>query len=235
MNKFCLPQALSNDDIDKLENIASQKRVLHYNDTLYHAGDTFEGLYAVSSGSFKSVFIAENGDTQITSFSFPGEILGFDGYSGKNHTTYAQALETASVCFLPFDQLDQLSKKVPALQQQIYNLFSAEIQNTNDTLLLLGKRSADARLAALLMNISSRYSQRGYSATQFRLSMSRTDIANYLGLTIETVSRLTKRFQQQELIEIRQRDVHILNLIELSELAGTHCNFNESQIASSSN
>merc|ERR1711916_395493 len=109
--------------------------------------------------------------------------------------------------------------------------FSAEIQDHNDFLLMMGKRSAEDRLAALLMNISSRYSQRGYSATQFRLTMSRTDISNYLGLTIETVSRLIRRFQKDELIEVKQRDITILDLVGLSELAGTHCTYEEQSVS----
>ncbi|WP_317933414.1 fumarate/nitrate reduction transcriptional regulator Fnr [Halioxenophilus sp. WMMB6] len=227
VSKFCLPHTLSGEDINHLEGIVQQKRVLHAGETLYHSGDHFDGLYAISSGSFKSVVIATNGDSQITEFAFPGEILGFDAYHGKTHNTFAEALETSSVCFLPQAQLDTLSQKVPALQQQLYNLFSAEIQSNNEFLLMMGKRSAEDRLAALLINISSRYSQRGYSATQFRLSMSRTDIANYLGLTIETVSRLIRRFQKEELIAVSQRDITIIDLVGLSELAGTHCTYEQ--------
>ncbi len=227
VSKFCLPHTLSSEDIGQLEGVVQQKRVLHAGETLYHTGDHFEGLFAISSGSFKSVVIATNGDSQITEFSFPGEILGFDAYHGKTHNSFAEALETSSVCFLPQAQLDLLSQKVPALQQQLYNLFSAEIQSNNEFLLMMGKRSAEDRLAALLINISSRYSQRGYSATHFRLSMSRTDIANYLGLTIETVSRLIRRFQKEGLIEVSQRDITIIDLVGLSELAGTHCTYEE--------
>ena len=223
VSKFCLPHTLSGEDIGHLEGIVQQKRVLHAGESLYHSGDPFDGLYAISSGSFKSVVIATNGDSQITQLAFPGEILGFDAYHGKSHNTFAEALETSSVCFLPQSQLETLAHEVPALQQQLYNLFSAEIQENNEFLLMMGKRSAEDRLAALLMNISSRYSRRGYSATQFRLTMSRTDIANYLGLTIETVSRLIRRFQKEELIEVSQRDISILDLVGLSELAGTHC------------
>lgn len=218
---------LSGEDIGHLEGIVQQKRVLHAGESLYHSGDVFDGLYAISSGSFKSVVIASNGDSQITQFAFPGELLGFDAYHGKSHNTFAEALETSSVCFLPQTQLETLAHEVPALQHQLYNLFSAEIQQNNEFLLMMGKRSAEDRLASLLMNISSRYSQRGYSATQFRLSMSRTDIANYLGLTIETVSRLIRRFQKEELIEVSQRDINILDLVGLSELAGTHCAYSD--------
>ncbi len=231
VSKFCLPHTLSGEDITHLEGIVQQKRVVHAGETLYHSGDNFEGLFAISSGSFKSVVIATNGDSQITQFAFPGEILGFDAFHGKTHNTFAEALETSSVCFLPQTQLDGLAQKVPPLQQQLYNLFSAEIQDHNDFLLMMGKRSAEDRLAALLMNISSRYSQRGYSATQFRLTMSRTDIANYLGLTIETVSRLIRRFQKDELIEVKQRDITILDLVGLSELAGTHCTYEEQSVS----
>ncbi|MDX1491928.1 MAG: fumarate/nitrate reduction transcriptional regulator Fnr [Pseudohongiellaceae bacterium] len=221
--KLCLPTGLSDSEIGKMEEVAEQKRQLNTKEYLYKAGDSFSGLYAVRSGSFKSVVVAANGDSQITSFTFPGEILGLDAYKGKSHTSYAEALETSSVCALPFDQLESLAQRIPALQRHVYSIFSEEIQQENEILLLLGKRSAEMRMAAFLINLSSRYSQRGYSASQFHLSMSRGDIANYLGLTVETVSRLLNRLQKTGAISVTQRQVEITNMLALSELAGTHC------------
>jgi len=227
--KLCLPIGLSESEIDKMEEVAQQKRLLKTKDYLFRAGDAFTGLYAVRSGSFKSVVVAANGDSQITSFTFPGEILGLDAYKGRAHTSYAEALETSAVCMLPFDQLESLAQKIPALQRHVYSIFSEEIQQENEILLLLGKRSAEMRLAAFMINISSRYSQRGYSASQFHLSMSRGDIANYLGLTIETVSRLLNRLQKSGVIRVTQRQIEITNMLALSELAGTHCSIHEEE------
>ncbi|MFV8781322.1 fumarate/nitrate reduction transcriptional regulator Fnr [Microbulbifer sp. SA54] len=225
VRRLCLPVGLADEDIQRLEQVTRKKKILKAGDVLFRAGDSFSNLYAIRSGSFKSVVIGADGDTQVTHFALPGELLGLDGYSGSAHPSYAEALEDSSVCVLPFNQLEGLAQQVPALQKQIYTIFSEELKQENDVLLLLGKRSADMRLAALLLNISSRYARRGYSASEFVLSMPRTDIANYLGLTAETVSRLISRFQKQGLIKVQGRAVTILDLIALSELAGTHCSY----------
>ncbi|WP_346837512.1 fumarate/nitrate reduction transcriptional regulator Fnr [Microbulbifer sp. SAOS-129_SWC] len=225
VRRLCLPAGLSQPDIDRLEQITRRKKVVRAGETLFHVGDAFDNLYAIRSGSFKSAVIAADGDTQVTHFALPGELLGLDAYSSRTHPGYAEALEDSSVCVLPFSLLEILAQQVPALQQQIYSIFSEELKQENEILLLLGKRSADTRLAALLINISSRYARRGYSPNRFVLSMPRTDIANYLGLTAETVSRLFSRFQKEQLIRVSGREVEILDLIGLSELAGTHCSY----------
>ncbi|WP_288131336.1 fumarate/nitrate reduction transcriptional regulator Fnr [Microbulbifer sp.] len=225
VRKLCLPTGLADEEVEQLEQITRNKKTLKTGDLLFRAGDPFSCLYAIRSGSFKSAVIGADGDSQITHFALPGELLGLDGYSGSEHPSYAEALEDSSVCVLPFTQLEGLAQKVPALQKQIYTIFSEELKQENDVLLLLGKRSAEMRLAALLLNISSRYARRGYSACEFVLSMARMDIANYLGLTAETVSRLFSRFQKQGLIDVRGRAVAIIDLVALSELAGTHCSY----------
>ncbi|WP_428820208.1 fumarate/nitrate reduction transcriptional regulator Fnr [Microbulbifer sp. MCCC 1A16149] len=225
VRRLCLPVGLAEEDIERLEQVTRKKKILKAGDTLFRAGDPFSNLYAIRSGSFKSAVIGADGDTQVTHFALPGELLGLDAYSGGSHPGYAEALEDSSVCVLPFTQLENLAQQVPALQKQIYNIFSEELKQDSDVLLLLGKRSAESRLAALLINISSRYARRGYSASEFKLSMQRIDIANYLGLTAETVSRLISRFQKQGLIRVQGRAITILDLIALSELAGTHCSY----------
>lgn len=227
---LCLPAGLPEADIDRLERLSGSKRMLRAGETLYRAGDAFNSLYAIRSGSFKSVVMAVDGDTQVTNFALPGDLLGLDAYSCGSHPSFAEALVDSSVCVLPFSQLETLAREVPALQQQIYSIFSEELRQEKEVLLLLGKRAANARLAALLINISSRYARRGYSACRFVLSMPRTDIANYLGLTAETVSRLFSAFQKEGLIAVRGREVEILDLIALSDLAGTHCGFDDSEL-----
>ncbi|WP_226642537.1 fumarate/nitrate reduction transcriptional regulator Fnr [Microbulbifer variabilis] len=225
VRRLCLPAGLSQADIDRLEQVTGKKKLIKAGESLYRAGDPFQNLYAIRSGSFKNVVIAADGDTQVTHFALPGELLGLDAYSMRVHSSYAEALEDSSVCLLPFSQLEVLAQQVPALQQQIYSIFSEELRKENEILMLLGKRSADTRLAALLMNISSRYASRGYSSREFILSMPRIDIANYLGLTAETVSRLFSRFQKQGFIKVSGRIVQIQDLLGLSEVAGTHCSY----------
>ncbi|WP_299595226.1 fumarate/nitrate reduction transcriptional regulator Fnr [uncultured Microbulbifer sp.] len=220
---LCLPAGLSKSDIDRLEQVAHKKTLVQAGSTLFRAGDTFTSLYAIRSGSFKSVVIAADGDAQVTHFALPGELLGLDAYSNQFHPSYAEALEDSSVCELPFSQLETLAQQVPGLQKQIFNLFSDELRQEKEMVMLLGKRSAEARMAALLVNISERYARRGYSATAFNLTMPRTDIANYLGLTAETVSRLISRFQKQGVMKVNGRAVTLLDKPGLAALAGVSC------------
>ena len=220
---LCLPAGLSPEDINRLEQITRKKTVIKAGETLFRAGDMFTSLYAIRSGSFKSVVIAADGDAQVTHFALPGELLGLDAYSNQTHPSYAEALEDSSVCELPFAQLETLAQQVPGLQKQIFSLFSDELRQEKDMVMLLGKRSAEARMAALLVNISERYARRGYSATEFNLTMPRTDIANYLGLTAETVSRLISRFQKQQLMAVNGRAVNLLDKSGLAALAGGSC------------
>ena len=120
--------------------------------------------------------------------------MGFDAITNMQHPSFAQALETAMVCEIPFDILDDLSGKMPKLRQQIMRLMSSEIKSDQEMILLLSKMNAEERLAAFIHNLSKRYSARGFSAKEFRLTMTRSDIGNYLGLTVETISRLLGRF-----------------------------------------
>ena len=220
---LCLPAGLSSQDIERLEQVTRKKTVVKAGEQLFRAGDPFTSLYAIRSGSFKSVVIAADGDAQVTHFALPGELLGLDAYSSQSHPSFAEALEDSSVCELPFEQLETLAQQVPGLQKQIFNLFSDELRQEKDMVMLLGKRSAEARLAALLINISERYARRGYSAVDFNLTMQRLDIANYLGLTAETVSRLISRFQKQQLISVKGRAVNLLDKRGLATLAGASC------------
>ncbi|MDP5208619.1 fumarate/nitrate reduction transcriptional regulator Fnr [Microbulbifer sp. 2205BS26-8] len=228
VRRLCLPAGPSRADIDLLEDVTRRKRIVRSGEMLYSAGDSFQNLFAIHSGSFKCVVTAADGDIQVTHFALPGELLGLDAYSRRRHNSYSEVLEDSSVCLLPFVQLERLAQQVPALQQQIYSLFSGELRQENELLMLLGKRSSDTRLVAFLINISSRCALRKYSPNQFVLSMPRIDIANYLGLTTETISRLFSRLRREQLIRVDGRSVQILDIVGLSEIAGTQCSYENS-------
>ncbi len=137
-----------------------------------------------------------------------------------SHPSFAQALETAMVCEIPFDTLDDLSGKMPALRQQMMRLMSGEIKGDQDMILLLSKKNAEERLAAFVWNLSRRYGQRGFSQREFRLTMTRGDIGNYLGLTVETISRLLGRFQKSGMLAVKGKYITIENHAMLEALAG---------------
>ena len=152
-------------------------------------------------------------------FHLPGELLGLGAIHVGHHPCGARALETASVCELPYHRLEELSRRIPSLQHQLLRIMSAEILHDQQLLTLLGKKGAEERLAALLISLSDRYGERGFSYQEFHLSMSRSDIANYLGLAVETVSRLFTRFQDEGLLTAQRKYIRILDLQKMRELA----------------
>lgn len=208
---LCLPVSLNKSELDSLDDIIERKRPLHKQDKLINAGDKFHSLFAVRSGSFKSYISGSDGVEQIVGFHFPGDIVGFDAMRDDTHQSYTQALETAMVCELPYDTLDNVSNRYPKLRQQIMKFMSSEIKHDHDLMMLLSKRSAEERLLHFISHLSQRFDERGYSAKQFNLSMTRSEIGNYLGLTVETISRLLTRFQKEGLLKVDGKLITILD------------------------
>ncbi|MDP5291934.1 FNR family transcription factor [Oceanimonas sp. CHS3-5] len=220
ISQLCIPLGLNSDELDELDNIIERKKPIQKGQELFKAGEELKSLYAIRAGTVKSYTITEQGDEQITAFHLAGDLVGFDAISTGSHPSFAQALETAMVCEIPYEVLDDLSGKLPRLRQQIMRLMSNEINGDQQMILLLSKKTAEERLAAFLYGLSSRFSKRGFSPREFRLSMTRGDIGNYLGLTVETVSRLLGRFQKNDLIAVDGKYIRILDLPELAALAG---------------
>jgi CRP/FNR family transcriptional regulator len=199
------------EELDELEDIMRRGRPLKRGEHLFRASDPFESVFAVRSGAVKTYALSEEGEEQVTGFYLPGEIVGMDGISTAHHMSSAKTLETSSVCEIPFSRLEELSSKIPSLQHHFFSLMSREIQADRELHMLLSKKSADDRIASLLLSISARQQRRGLSAQRIRLPMSRYDIANYLGLAVETVSRIFTRFQQQGMLAVEGREIEILD------------------------
>jgi CRP/FNR family transcriptional regulator, anaerobic regulatory protein len=216
---ICLPIALEATDIDKLDSIIQRGRPLRKGEHAYRENTPFTSVYAVRSGTLKAYRVTDDGQEQVTGFYFPGEILGMDGISKNRHASSAKALETAAICEIPFERLGDLSTRIPSLQRHFFQLMSQEIADDQQLITLLGKNSAEQRIAALLVSISARNARRRLSATSFRLSMSRTDIGNYLGLTVETVSRVFSRFQKNSLLAVDNKEITILDIDALRDTA----------------
>ena len=206
--ELCLPRGLSPDDMKRFEAIVDQRPAMVRGKPLYQTGDVFTGLYAVKSGSFKTTISAPDGEDQITGFYLPGELFGFDGFD-DSHSCSAISLEHSTVCELPLSAIDQLMANVPSLRRELDRLMAREITADQSMLLQLSRRTAEQRLAAFLVSLSTRFRQRGFSPTEFTLSMSRHDIGNYLGVAAETVSRLFRRFSEQRLASANGRTIII--------------------------
>lgn len=220
MHGLCLPIGISKPDMDRLEKIIKRKQPLKRGELLFSQGDSFSSLYAIRSGSVKIYSIADDGCEQITGFLLPGELAGMDAINTEQHPSYAKALETTSYCEIPFAQLEDLAGQLPSLRHQLLRLMSKEIMNDEHMMLQLGKKTAEEKLASMLLSFSARFKERGFSASEFNLSMSRNDIGDYLGLAVETVSRLFTKFQEQTLIEVKGKFVRLNNMKALRKLAG---------------
>lgn len=220
LNGLCLPLGLDHKELTRLDDIIERKSPLNRGDHLFRVGDEFRSVFAVRSGSLKSYATTEEGHEQIIGFHFPGELVGLDAISESEHPLAAKALETTSICAIPYEQLEYLVGEMPSLRSQLMRLMSREISHDEQNIITLGQKSADERLAAFLMGLSERFRQRGFSATEFNLSMSRGDIGNYLGLALETVSRLLTRFQQDNLIKVDRKFIEIIDRKRLSAKAG---------------
>jgi len=217
---LCLPLSLGMEDLDALDEIVKRGRPLKKGEFLFRQGDAFNAVFAVRSGSLKTFSVTDLGEEQITGFHLPSELVGLSGMDTELHPVSAQALETTSVCEIPFERLDELSAHLPQLRRQLMRLMSREIRDDQQMMLLLSKKSADERIATFLVNLSARFRARGFSANQFRLAMSRNEIGNHLGLAVETVSRVFTRFQSSGLLQAEGKEVILLNPIELCAMAG---------------
>jgi CRP/FNR family transcriptional regulator len=222
LNNLCLPIAVASEDLGLLEEIIDRGRPLHRGDHVFRAGDAFDAVYAVRSGTVKSYSVTPAGEEQIIGFHMPGEIFGLGGLSSGQHSSGAIALETSAVCRIPFEEIEPLSRQLPSLQRHLFHLMSREIQEDQQLMLLLSKKTAEERIASLLLSLSSRLRRRGLSGARFRLPMSRGDMGNYLGLVVETVSRVLTRLQNNGVLKIQGREVEILEPKALADLAGTH-------------
>lgn len=215
---LCLPIAMDLKALEKVDQIVQRGRPLQAGAHLYSAGEEFHSFYAVRAGSFKSYLVTDDGVEQVTGFYLPGEVLGFDGVGTNRHTCNVVALETSSVCEIPFDRLEELSRHLPSLQHHLFQLMGRQIAVDHQMMITLSKKNAEARIATLLVSLSQRYSRRNLSARALRLPMSRMDIGNLLGLTIETVSRTFSRLHKIEVIEVDGREVVIRDQQRLNEL-----------------
>jgi len=216
---LCLPMSLTPEDVERLDAIVMRSRPLHRGDVLFQAGSRFRSLYVVKTGSVKTYTPSEEGGEQVLGFHLPGEIIGLEAIQSGQHTCSGKVLETSAICEIPFQRLEELSLAIPSLQHQMYRLLSKEIGQESEMLMLLGKRNAEERLASFLLSLSERFKKRGLSATDFYLSMSRHEIGSYLGLAVETVSRLFTRFQEESLLSAERKHVQLRDMEGLKAIA----------------
>jgi CRP/FNR family transcriptional regulator, anaerobic regulatory protein len=210
LRELCLPVGMSDEEMTALDNMVSTRRSVKRGEALFRAGEDFAALYAVRTGFFKTVVAAVDGREQVTGFQMAGELIGLDGISNDRHSCDAVALEDSQVCMIPYGQLETLSREFTLLQRQFHKIMSREIVRDHGVMLLLGSMRAEERLAAFLLNLTQRLQARGFSSNALVLRMTREEIGSYLGLKLETVSRTFSKFQEDGILEVKQRDIRII-------------------------
>jgi CRP/FNR family transcriptional regulator len=206
-------------DLSLPETIVRNRKLFKRGELLYRAGEPLRAIYAIRSGSVKTYVLTNDGRMQITGFHIAGELLGLGAIAAKYFTSEARVMETTMVCEVPLDVLEEYSEEIPTIRQQMLKIMSQEILDNQELMLLLGKKNADERLATFLLSISRRFQRRNYSPTKFNLSMSRSDIGNYLGIAEETVCRVFTRFQNEGLLATERRQVQLHDLDRLNKIA----------------
>jgi len=219
VRQLCLPGGIGNEEMLRLDQIVQRRRPIARGERLFRLGDPLAAVYVTRDGAFKSVSISEDGEEQVLGFHLPGELIGLDALGTGEHRCEGVALTAGNVCEIPYDELSTVAAQIPSLQQQLLRVIGQSVGRDHDHLGILVRRQANERIALFLHSLGERYRNVGQSDRQFQLPMSREDIARFLGLALETVSRGFSRLQDDGVIAVTGRRVEILNVPELVRLA----------------
>lgn len=217
LDKLCLPRGLSKSEVEHLSVIVKDNGVLEQGQYLYRQGDAFTGILAIKSGAAKLVTSDREGNEHILNVLLPGELLGFDGVQHNQYECSAIALETMSFCQVPGDELESLCQQVPGMMREFFK-HTGEVISDNIKHTVSIKRPAEEKLAFFLSNLGERLKQRGFSSDDFNLPLTRQEVGDYLGLTLETVSRTLKQFKDDGLITVQKKHITIINQQGLEQL-----------------
>ncbi|KXU83657.1 Crp/Fnr family transcriptional regulator [Paraburkholderia monticola] len=209
MRQICMPPELTPDQLAQLDEVICSTRSIKRGEALYRAADPFQSIYAIRAGSFKTVVMHRDGREHVTGFQIAGDTLGLDGICGGKQNCDAIALEDSVVCIIPFTQLEAICREMKPMQHHIYQMMSSEIVRESSQMMLLGTMSAEQRVATFLLNLSKRFKARGFSGAEFHLRMTREEIGCFLGMKLETVSRMFSKFQRERLVQANGKTIRI--------------------------
>jgi CRP/FNR family transcriptional regulator len=219
LQQLCLPAGIEGEDLRRLEEVVQRRRPLDAGDRLFRVGDALQSVFVASEGTVKTVGISEAGEEHVLGFHLPGELFGLDAIGTGYHRCEAIALGKARVCELPFNELAVVAAQLPSLQMQLLRVMGQSNDRDHDHLDVLTRRQASERIALFLQGLSERYRRIGLPDKDFQLPMSRDEIARYLGLALETVSRSFSRLHEEGVIEVRGRRVQIIDVAGLRAAA----------------
>lgn len=217
---LCLPGGLSHDDLRPLESLFLTTRRIREGEAVYDDGDPFRFIYAVRNGTCKTTLARLDGREQVTGFHMAGDVMGLEGLAHGTHRTSATALEDGEICLIPYQRLAAATVATPGARDLVRHLMGQEMARDHSMMVVLGLTQAGERLAAFLLNLSERHASRGYSPREFHLRMSRGDIASFLGVKLETISRTFSAFQKRGFLEVSGRHVRITDLEGLKSAYG---------------
>ena len=219
LQQLCLPAGIDHVEMARLDDIVKRRRPVERGDRLFRPGDAMHAVYVARDGAFKTTRLNEDGEEQVMGFHIAGELIGLDALGTGVHRCEAIALVTANVCEVPFHELSNVAALLPGLQQQLLRVIGQSVDRDHDHMDMLARKQATERIALFLHGLGERLAYIGHSAIDFKLPMSREDIARYLGLALETVSRSFTRLQDDGVISVTGRHVEILDQSELNRLA----------------
>ena len=219
-NAWCLPANLTLPESRQFNDRIHHRRPIKHNEYLHRAGSELKSLFVVNSGFLKTSITNGGGHHQVTGFSMAGELVGLDAIGTGKHQCDTSALGDSHLCGMRYSDFEELGHAIPALQHHFHRVMGAEIARDYGILILLGTMRVEERVAVFLLNLSTRFSARGYSGTHFRLPMTRQDIASYLGLKMETVSRAFSHLSDIQLIATEGKDIEIKSLLRLQQAIG---------------
>lgn len=215
-SQACLSEGMDKRALMDLHVLVEHVGPFHAGEHVFREGDPFDAIAAVRAGTVKTYVVDQDGREHVLGFHFPGEVIGLNAIDGEHYPCNAIALDTVMLCRFSFHKIAVLAAKLPGLQKHLFRLMSRDIGRAA---LLAGDWSADQRMAAFLIGLSRRLAARGFSPDRFQLTMARTDIANFLRLAPETVSRVLKRFQDDGLVKVERRELELLDRQKLQALA----------------
>jgi CRP/FNR family transcriptional regulator len=209
---------LNGDDLARAERLVTARRRLARGETLFAAGGKFNVFYAVQHGSLKASVFDAGGREQVIGLFLGGNLIGLEGIARGAYGSTASALEDSVVCILPYGAVERMERDLPPMQRRLHALLAHQIERDQRLAALLGATRADKRLARFLVDLSQRFARRGHSSRELKLRMGREDIASYLCLSSETVSRALSQLQKDGVIAVQRRHVVILDMPRLLKL-----------------
>ena len=213
-SKVCLESAAKSNNF----TLGNSHRVFHARQALLSAGEPFKGIYIMRSGSAKAFIISACGEECITKFFFPGDLLGVDGFDEHVHSQNIVFLETSSVCFIKESDVYSLVKNSDDFRTCLFKSMSHTLLCDSMMMMCLSSCSSEQKVAHFILELADNFASQGLSGREFRLSMTRTDIANYLGMALETVCRVLASFQLKRIISLSNRHLIVLDARVLNQI-----------------